>query len=174
MAAVVWFVLFWTSFPVKSKSRRFSKTVANDFGSVFIQTLFPSDYTRSLSVSLLNDSVLTTLCLNPPSNLCILCQWKTDVNSRKWILTNHAVLWGGGGLDFVKWIRILLPNAWQEIFFSNFGPQIFYADFCQKASGCCWNITLNWQVLLLLLISKSIENLRCALFFTVLMSNRVT
>lgn len=97
MAAVVWFVLFWTSFPVKSKSRRFSKTVANDFGSVFIQTLFPSDYTRSLSVSLLNDSVLTTLCLNPPSNLCILCQWKTDVNSRKWILTNHAVLLGGGG-----------------------------------------------------------------------------
>lgn len=62
--AVAWFVLL-NLFPVKLKSRRFSKTVASDFGTVSADCV-SSDHslTPSFSFSLsLNDSDLTTTSL---------------------------------------------------------------------------------------------------------------
>lgn len=52
---------------MKFKSRRFSKTVANDFGTVSSKRIYLITHSFSL-----NGGVLTTLCLNPTS-VCASC-----------------------------------------------------------------------------------------------------
>ena len=89
MAAVVWFVLFEPHFQWSLKAGAFPRRLPMTL-VVYHPDVIPSDYTGSLSLSLspslsVNDSVLTTLCLNPPS-ICASCAnerqtWTQEIDS---------------------------------------------------------------------------------------------
>lgn len=91
---------------VKYKSRRFSKTVAIDFGTVSPRC------TPSLPPSLsLNDGVLTTLCLNPVFVHLVRMKEGSALGKKKKktcvFSTNHIVLKGHG------WFMWLIKNLFQ-------------------------------------------------------------
>lgn len=122
----------------------------------------------------LNDSVLTILCLNPaPVFASCANEGKNCIQE---IDFYQSCGWGNTWLICVI-NQECLPNAWQDVFRISglrFSMQIFVKRsrrLLLHKSGL-ENLMSNWKILLEIW-SKGIENLLPALFFTVLMSNRV-
>lgn len=110
----------------------------------------------------LNDSVLTTLCLNPASVCASCCQWKKGVRSRKWIVTNHRV-W-----EVISWFMWLIRNLYQMHDRTSFrisGLRFSMQSFVKKLSTVAtqvWieNIMLIW-LMFLFLIKKHRKSAPC-------------
>lgn len=156
---------------MKIKSRRFSKTVANDFGTVSLGCLLSCPPVRSLALSLTEWRRSNRAVPQPCVSLCVLCQWQersafqeTDYH----FVINHVTFGAKGKL--CACVSVINDISCTQCMTGRL-PTLSSPDFLCRFSAKMLQRAAN-LALAPCFTFGSIENLLCAFFLTALMSSR--